>query len=127
METNVTQPDPASQNCSGEENVYHPNGYSEQELYYTIVFCVVHFLLSFTALFGNAAILIAIWKTSSLHSPANTLLANLAVSDFAVGLIVHPVFITALLRGIYDFSSSSRTLLITALNVITSFFIGNKT
>ena len=66
-------------------------------------------LLSFTALFGNSAILITIWKTSSLHTVANILLASLAVSDLAVGLVVQPLFIAYLLgrsiTQIYNISS----------------------
>ena len=54
-----------------------------------------------TTLFGNAAILITIWKTSSLHSVANILLSSLAVSDLAVGLVVQPLFIASLRRRTY--------------------------
>ena len=38
-----------------------------------------------------------IWKTSSLHSAANILLANLAISDLAVGLLLEPFFIANIL------------------------------
>ena len=76
---------------------------------YWIVICVLNALLSFTALFGNSAILITIWKTSSLHTVANILLASLAVSDLAVGLVVQPLFIAYLLgrsiTQIYNISS----------------------
>ena len=79
-----------------------------------IAFCAVNVFLCFTSLFGNFATLIAIWKTSSLHSPANTLLSSLAVSDFAVGLICHPLLITCVI------SASSR-ILWDAFNMLGSF------
>ena len=77
--------------------------YFEQNEYHAIAICVVNFPLCITALVGNSAILIAIWKTPSLHSPANILLANLAVSDFAVGLIAQPLLISFLLVGMYGY------------------------
>ncbi|XP_078352748.1 histamine H2 receptor-like [Oculina patagonica] len=87
-------------NNSFVENVNENREYYDQRLYYTIIVCVaVNVLLCFTALFGNAAILITLWKTPSLHSPANILLASLAVSDLAVGLVVQPLFITSILKG----------------------------
>ena len=55
-----------------------------------------------TTLFGNSAILITIWKTSSLHSAANILLSSLAVSDLAVGLIVQPLFIASVQSRMYS-------------------------
>ena len=41
---------------------------AEQGPSFTIAICIIHGLLCFTALIGNSAILITIWKTSSLHS-----------------------------------------------------------
>ena len=56
--------------------------------------CAVNIPLCLTALLGNAAVLTAIWKTSSLHFPEHILLASLAFTDFAVGLVVQPLFIS---------------------------------
>ena len=67
--------------------------YFEEELSFWIALCIIQAIFCFTALFGNSVILITIWKTSSLHSAANILLASLAVSDLAVGLIAEPLFI----------------------------------
>ena len=67
---------------------------------FLIAICVIHVIICFTALFGNSVILMTIWKTSSLHSAANILLASLAVSDLAVGLIVQPLFIGGIVSRI---------------------------
>ncbi len=62
-----------------------------------IVICVLNAFLASMALFENTVVILTIWKTSFLHSVANILLASLAVSDLAVGLIVQPLLITYLL------------------------------
>lgn len=53
-----------------------------------------HILLSITATVENLFVLVAIWRTSSLHSPSNTLLFGLAFSDLCVACVAQPVFIT---------------------------------
>ena len=88
----------SDRNNSG-KNIFELNRYSGQELDYWTAVGVINVILSFTAVFGNSAILIAIWKTSSLHSVANILLANLAVSDLAVGLVCQPLLVVFLLTG----------------------------
>ncbi|XP_078381492.1 melanocyte-stimulating hormone receptor-like [Oculina patagonica] len=87
------------------------HGFSEQELNFKIANTVINIILSLTALLGNSAILLTIWKTSSLHSAANILLASLAVSDVAVGLIVQPLFIANML-------SSGENTVHLALNIL---------
>ena len=67
----------------------------------TVLLSAVNLFLSCTALIGNVLILATILNTSSLHTAANFLLANLAVSDLAVGLVGHPLFVTALLVRLY--------------------------
>ena len=76
------------------------NGSFEQEpeeLKFRIANGVILIFLFLTTLLGNSVILITIWKTSALHSVASILLANLAVSDLAVGLFPEPLFITHIL------------------------------
>ena len=63
--------------------------------------CAVNVLLCHAAVVGNSAVLMAIWKTPFLHSPASILLASLGVSDFVVGLITQPLLISFLLTAIY--------------------------
>ena len=52
---------------------------------------VFNIFLSITAFFGNALILVALYKESSLHSPSKVLLSNLAATDLCVGLIIEPL------------------------------------
>lgn len=57
-----------------------------------ISICAFNAPFSLTAFLGNAAVLSAFHKTSSLHSPTNILLACLTASDLAVGLVAQPLF-----------------------------------
>ena len=59
-----------------------------------IVGCVVNVVFSFTALTGNGLVLGTIWKTPCLHSPSHVLLFGLALSDFGVGFVVQPLYVT---------------------------------
>ena len=85
-----------------------------QVIPFGITICSLNAFFSFTALLGNAAILLTIWKTSSLHSAANILLTSLAVSDLAVGLLVQPLFIAAMQSGI--------PTIILVFNILVYFF-----
>ena len=90
---------------------------------YAIVACVtVSVLLCFTALFGNYAILITLWKTPSLHSVANILLASLALSDLAVGLVVQPLYITLLLKKNLGSGFELVFTILTTFLCLSSFF-----
>ena len=51
--------------------------------------------LSLTAFLGNALILIALHKESSLHPPSKLLLRCLATTDLCVGLITEPLAVTS--------------------------------
>ena len=90
--------------------------YSQQALYYGIAVYAVNLILCFTAIFGNLAVLLTIWKSTALHSSANILLANLAVSDLAVGCIGQPLLIAFLL-------SRSADVALTFF-ILSSFFCG---
>ena len=54
--------------------------------------CVLTVPTSLSATLGNLLVLISIWRTPSLHSPSNILLAGLALADLGVGLVVQPIF-----------------------------------
>ena len=98
MEVNFTQSFYNLDKNSTASDFRHHDSLSEAQVDFAfkILLCIIHLILCITALCGNLAILITIWKTPSLHSAANILLANLAVSDFAVGLIAHPLFLASL-------------------------------
>ena len=51
---------------------------------------IVLVLTSISAVVGNSLVLASIWRTPSLHSPSNVLIAGLAISDLCVGLLVEP-------------------------------------
>ena len=52
---------------------------------------VLNSFLSVTAFLGNALILIALHKESSLHSPSKLLLRSLTTTDLLVGLNAEPL------------------------------------
>lgn len=58
-----------------------------------VVVCVCNALIAVFAIVSNAVVVIAIWKTASLHRPSYLLIATLAVTDFGVGLAVSPLHI----------------------------------
>ena len=56
-----------------------------------IFISVLHSFLSVTAFLGNALILVALHKESSLHPPSKLLLRSLTTTDLCVGLISEPL------------------------------------
>ena len=61
---------------------------------YSIYLSAVHIFLSVTAFLGNALMLVALHKESSLHPPSKLLYRCLATTDLCVGLVVHPLAAT---------------------------------
>lgn len=51
------------------------------------------------AIVGNSIFFLTLWRTTSLHTPSNTLLGFLSIIDLLVGLICHPLFIATLLQS----------------------------
>ena len=64
------------------------------ELQYSIYLSAVNIFLSVTAFLGNALILVALHKESSLHPPSKLLYRCLATTDLCVGLIAQPLAAT---------------------------------
>jgi len=96
---NISQAfDNSGRNGSGKDFTDLRQSHQSRIDYVIAASVVVSVLLCFTALFGNCSILITLWRTPSLHSVANILLASLALSDLAVGVIVQPLYITLLLK-----------------------------
>ena len=62
-----------------------------------IFISILNMFLFITAFLGNAVILAALRKESSLHSPSKLLLRSLATTDLCVGLISQPLYVTFLM------------------------------
>lgn len=54
-------------------------------------------VIAASAAVGNLLIILSILRSSTLHSTANFLLFGLALSDFGVGIMVEPLYITVLI------------------------------
>ena len=66
---------------------------TEDFLGWYIANCVVNILLATAASLENLLILIAIWRTSTLHTPSYVLLFCLVLSDLGVGLVAQPLVV----------------------------------
>ena len=64
----------------------------------------LNIFLSITALLGNALILVALHKVSSLHPPTKLLFRCLAVTDLCVGLISQPLHVIDIVARIIRIS-----------------------
>ena len=76
--------------------------------------CVVNLPLAFVAITGNALVLYGVWKTPSLRSPSMLLLCGLTSTDFSVGFIAQPIFIT---RSFVELFSRSVSLILIFINI----------
>ena len=70
--------------------VFHPAAFCSKELttnlhYQWICLTVVNIILALIAVVGNALILVAFYKESSLHQPSKILLCSLSTSDLCLG------------------------------------------
>ena len=80
---------------------------------------IINVILSPAAVFGNALVLTAILKNSSLRTPSYILLAALAFTDFGTGLISQPLYVINVIAfskvgkdfNTFNRSSSPRTYL----------------
>ena len=63
----------------------------------SIFLSTLNIFISITASLGNALIIVALRKVSSVHSSSKLLLRCLAYTDLCVGLILQPLYITYLL------------------------------
>lgn len=85
---NTTQNSTIQMACLFLKTTFNDNS----EMYGALVFSsVLNSILAVTASLFNALVLLTIWKKPSLHTPANLLLACLAISDLSVGVLVQPL------------------------------------
>ena len=47
---------------------------------------------------GNSIFFVTIWKTKSMHTPSNTLLGFLSITDLLVGIVCQPLFVVTMLQ-----------------------------
>ena len=84
----------------------------------------LNIVLSITASLGNALILVALHKETSLHPPTKLLFRCLAVTDLCVGLISQPLFIVFLLSFVTTGMRGNRVIYhIFKLNRASSFIL----
>ena len=76
-----------------------------QELVYL---SAVNIILSLTAFLGNALILVALQKESSLHPPSKILYRCLATTDLCVGIVIHPLAAAYLMSLVHEHWSLCR-------------------
>ena len=83
---------------------------------------VLNIFLSITAFFGNALILVALYKESSLHSPSKVLLSNLAATDLCVGLIIEALTVIYLMSVVNEHWNICRYLAVTCSVIRVTLF-----
>ena len=83
----------------------------------------LNILLSITASLGNALILIALHKETSLHPPTKLLYRCLAITDLCVGVIIHPVIVVFHLSSVTTVISWKMFYYIDKLRQISSFVL----
>ena len=88
-----------------------------------ILLSSVNIFLSITAFLGNALILAALHKVSSIYPPTKLLFQCLAVTDLCVGIIVQPIFAASfflLSSKIFENGSNFFTPLLIEVTILTS-------
>ena len=78
--------------------------------------------LSITASLGNALILVALHKETSLHPPTKLLFRCLAITDLCVGGMTNPLFAVFLFSSVTTEMNLKVTIYIDMLCTATSFF-----
>ena len=62
---------------------------------------IVNILLSIITFFGNATVLLALSKVSTLHRASKLLFRTLAATDFCVGVISQPLTIVSIMSQVH--------------------------
>ena len=83
----------------------------------------LNILLSITASLGNAVILVALHKETSLHPPTKLLYRCLAITDLCVGVIIHPVTVSFHLFSLTTVISWEMFYYIDMLQMTSSFVL----
>jgi len=83
----------------------------------------LNIFLSITASLGNALILVALHKETSLHPPTKLLFWCLAITDLCVGVISQPLFTVSFFSYAATGMSSEALLYINKLNITSSLLL----
>ena len=86
-----------------------------------LVSAIFNGIISASATAGNLLIIFSILRSSTLYSTANFLLLGLALSDFGVGLVVEPLYVTVVITR-YQRLPVNCTLVV-IYNVSSSFLV----
>ena len=84
---------------------------------------VFNILLSITGSLGNALILVALHKETSLHPPTKRLFRCLAITDLCVGVISQPLFAVLTLPDVTTKMNMEAIYQIGQLNSVSSFVL----
>ncbi|XP_015770495.1 PREDICTED: octopamine receptor beta-1R-like [Acropora digitifera] len=103
----------------GNLSKFNKYGLIYQEPIFVFIF-VLNIFFAITATLGNTLILIALQKVSSIHPPTRLFLRCLTVTDFCVGVVVHPLFATSLTQ----FPSGNEHILSLTVSVFSFTFSG---
>ena len=90
---------------------------------FTFISVLLNSYLSITAFLGNALILVALCKESSLHPPSKHLLRTLTTTDLCVGIFVEPLFVTWMLVVVNEHWNICRYVIV-ALSIVSYILCG---
>nr|XP_060608928.1 5-hydroxytryptamine receptor 1B [Anolis sagrei ordinatus] len=79
---------PSSQNCSWQESPVYQDG---TPLSWKVVLAALLALITLATMLSNAFVIATVYQSRKLHSPANYLIASLAVTDLLVSILVMPI------------------------------------
>ena len=85
---------------------------------------VLNGFLSVTAVFGNASLIFALRKTSSIPSPTRTLLRFLAITDLTTGVLGHPLYIAVISKILQHYSCENVREILLAFFLIQASLTG---
>lgn len=96
---------------------------SPHERYFIYLLTSVNILLAITASLGNALILAALQKETSIFPPTKFLFQCLAVSDFCVGVFAQPLFVIQLISTAHEQAKLCYTV-VSIIDIAGGSFIG---
>ena len=73
----------------------------ESPRHWYVFLCAANVVLSASAIFGNAIILVALFQCRSIYSSSKALFYSLALSDFGVGMVAQPLQVTTGLSALH--------------------------